>query len=114
MSSTIALSIFPSDKVKEFLASQGMVFDAGLHGETLYVEVRETPLILVQLEAAGIFDRSKSSKWDMQSLTASGVTLYLMHPDAGDGYVFVPLSNIVSIHTVSETWTQDVKRHRID
>jgi hypothetical protein len=113
VSSTIALSLYHSDTVREFLQSQGMAFDGGLHGETLYVEVREKPVVLVQLEAAGIFDRSKSTKWDMLSLTSSGVTLYVMHPDAGDGYVFVPLSNIVSIHTVSESWTNEVRQARL-
>lgn len=113
VSSTIALAIYHSDTVKEFLQSQGMVFDGRLHGETLYVEVREKPIVLVQLEAAGIFDRSKSTRWDMLSLTSSGVTLYVMHPDAGDVHVFVPSSNIVSIHTVSESWARDVKQHRV-
>ncbi|WP_143266410.1 hypothetical protein [Paraburkholderia caledonica] len=113
MSSTIALSIQLSDAVRKFLQTQGMVFDEGLHGETLYVEVREKPVILVQLEAAGIFELSESTKWDMLSLTSSGVTLYVMHPDAGDGYVFVPSSNIVSVHTISESWTREVKQHRV-
>ncbi|AMV47835.1 hypothetical protein [Paraburkholderia caribensis] len=113
MSQTITVAIFYVDTLKEFLETQGMTFDAGLEGEVFLVELRDKPEVLVKLEAAGFFSDHKRATWNLAHMTSTGMTLYLLHPVVGDGYVFVPFNNIVAIHTVTDEWAADVRENSV-
>ncbi|BCL76673.1 hypothetical protein JHS3_24090 [Jeongeupia sp. HS-3] len=112
MTHTIAVFISSSttELANAFYAAQGMIFDRGLDGETFFFELREKPSMLIRLEAAGYFKPEEKPVWDMHSITEHGVTLYLCNMEAGDGYFYIPFSNILAVHTVSDGWLQDVRK----
>ena len=109
MPARISVTVFDVNGVEPFLESQGLTFANGLVDRVLSIDLREKPLILVELEAAGFFAGVSRTTWDLYSLTSAGMTLYLAHRDAGDGYVFIPFDNILAIHTVNSAWLDDVR-----
>ena len=113
MSNTIAVSITAatSELAQAFYHAQGMTFLRGLSGETFFVELREKPSMLIQLEAAGYFKPEEKMTWEVMNVTEQGVTLYLCNRGAGDGYFFIPFSNILAMHTVSDRWLNDVQKN---
>ncbi|MBX9346027.1 hypothetical protein K5M36_02900 [Chromobacterium vaccinii] len=88
-----------------------MTFIKGLNGNTFFFDLREKPSMLIQLEAAGYFKPEEKPIWDMHSITEHGVTLYLCNLEAGDEYFYIPFSNILAVHTVSDEWLQDVRKY---
>lgn len=113
MTNTIAVSITntTSELAHAFYEAQGMTFHRGLNGETFFVELREKPSMLVQLEAAGYFKPEDKITWEAMNITEQGIVLYLCNQEAGDGYFFIPFSNILAVHTVSDKWLDDVRKN---
>lgn len=114
MTDTIAVSvncITDSNPTHAFFQAQGMTFHTGLNGETFFVELREKPSMLIRLEAAGYFTPGNESIWDMMSMTEHGITIYICNQEAGDGFLFIPFSNILAVHTASEKWLNNVQKN---
>lgn len=109
MESMIAVSVWNQDAAKPFFDAQGMTYHFGLEKQIFLIELREKPSILTRLEAAGYFSRDNKRVWEMLSITDNGLTIYLANREAGDGYVFIPLNNVLAIHTVNENWLNAVR-----
>lgn len=94
----------------EFLKQLGMTFDGGIDKSFFYIELKELPEILLQLYSSKYFDyrRSQSQKmWDILKIYEQGIALYIASP-YGDGYVFLPMNNIISIHTGNREHLDDL------
>lgn len=85
----------------EYLKQLGMTFDNGIEKNLFHIELKELPEILFQLDQRGYFEIPSKEAWDIIKISVEGVVLYIVE-EYGDGYVFLPKENIVSIHTIKE------------
>ena len=77
----------------------------------LGVVVREYPDVMVSLEHSGYFE-TDPPVWQINRISKEGVTLYLVNhsgktDDGGhdlweEVFIFIPMSNVVAIHNVSQ------------
>jgi len=116
MSHTIIGNFFTTlhqdlEDTTEFLKQLGMTFHGGIDKGFFYIELKELPEILLQLYSSKYFDynRSQSKKvWDVLKISEQGIALYTASPYGGDGYVFLPMNNIISIHTVDQEYLDEL------
>jgi len=95
---------------RQYLSSIGMEFtDASLNDEKFMVELHEVPELLRQLEDGQYFLGRQTQSWSLLALTAHGLTLYLGHPTAGDGYVHIPMANICAVYSVANAFVDEVR-----
>ncbi|MEH2086504.1 hypothetical protein [Nostoc sp.] len=85
----------------EYLKKSGMTFGNGIEKNLFYIELKELPEILFKLEQRGYLEIYSREAWDIIKISVEGVVLYIAE-EYGDGYVFLPKENIVSIHTIEE------------
>lgn len=64
-----------------------------------HVEIRETPKILLKLEQKDYV--KAANEWHILRISSEGIVFYVASPH-GDGYIFVPRENIVSVHTIDQ------------
>lgn len=102
--------------VLSYLKSQGLGLRVEDVPRTLYVELRQVPRILVELEASGSFDfpcgnpgsDHGTAFWHISNMTPEGMTLWFAS-STGDGMIFILTHNIISIHTVSSKQIQETR-----
>ncbi|RYZ88214.1 MAG: hypothetical protein EOP06_11375 [Proteobacteria bacterium] len=98
-----------SENSKEFLTTQHITFGSpkeptDLGEVTFHIEVRDVPTIIGQIEA---------TYWTIHNISKEGFCLYFAHPTASDGYVFIPMSNVLTFHTIAEDQVKEAKRYAI-
>lgn len=113
MGTMITVSVSSEHGVQQFFNTQGMEHYCGFEKIQFLIEVCEKPLIFTRLEEAGYFSENDNHVWNLTNITDKGLTIYLCHKVAGDGYVFIPMSNILSIHTVTENWIASLRENLI-
>lgn len=85
------------------------------YNKTIFViELREAISILELLKLTGYFDWRQDSGeiWDLNNITEYGISIY-MASIAGDGSVFIPMNNIIAIHTISCEQLMEIKNNDI-
>lgn len=88
-----------SRQTMEFLSSLGLTYDSsdklmGIADDQVFlIEVHDLPQIIQD----PTFD-DQDVNLDLFRITEHGVSLYATSPLKGDGYIFIPMSNIVAIH----------------
>ncbi|MCC5620574.1 hypothetical protein [Nostoc sp. CHAB 5715] len=85
----------------DYLKQLGMTFGNGIEKNLFYIELKQLPEILFKLEQRGYLEIYSREAWDIRKISVEGVVLYIVE-EYGDGYIFLPKENIVSIHTIEE------------
>lgn len=99
MSETIRVRIFYDGvKVSRYLKKEGIA-DHAKEDDLFLVELRECPRILTQLQAAGYFQNTSFDAWHLMGMSERGLLLYLCH-DKGDATIYIPMTNVICIHTI--------------
>ncbi|MHC5726839.1 MAG: hypothetical protein ACYTXY_22425, partial [Nostoc sp.] len=80
----------------EYLKQLGMTFHNGIENKLFHIELKQLPEILFKLEQRGYLEIYSREAWDIIKISVEGVVLYIC-AECGDGYVFLPKENIVSI-----------------
>jgi hypothetical protein len=80
-------------------------------GSLLRIQLKQTPEILTQIDDAGYFLEKNEIGWQLQSLSELGVTLYIEHIAAGEGLIFIPFENIISICTLDQAYPEDIRNY---
>lgn len=85
----------------KFLKEIGLTKDRNYEEWKLVVELKELPDIIVQINE---YEKSNkvNKEWTLCSLGPLGISIYHViyrNEINGDGYIFIPLSNVVSITT---------------
>lgn len=97
------------EETTEYLSQLGMTFNGGIEKCLFSIQLRELPEILCKLEQSGYFDFQGGAKeWQILKISSDGVALYIASP-VGDGYIFLPKSNIISIHTIGKKYLDELK-----
>lgn len=100
---------------RQYLRSIGMKFtNPSLNDEKFIVELREVPELLRQLEDGRYFLGRQTQSWNLLALTAEGLTLYLSHPTAGDGYAHIPMANVCALYSVADSFVDKVRAFAAD
>lgn len=94
-----------SKKFKEIGFSLSNQF---LNEQLLMIEVKDYPEIISQLEDFRYFSRGDQKEWWFQDVTKQGITIYVVHRNAGDGYIFIPFNNVIAIHIIEEKFLINV------
>jgi len=91
----------------EYLKKLGMTFSSGLEKKFFYIELKELPEILFKLEQRGYLEIGSKEAWDIIKISVEGVVLYIVE-QCGDGYVFLPKENIISIYTIDKDFLDEI------
>jgi len=108
MSCTIKAKIFVFDnetKIINMFKKIGFDYDDSYLLKNIFtIQLKENISILDSLQDFGYFKKIRSGKydleeiWEIRDFNEYGISLYIAHPNAGDGVVFINKENIVSIH----------------
>ncbi|MHC5828470.1 MAG: hypothetical protein ACYT04_74390, partial [Nostoc sp.] len=82
-------------------------FHNGIENKLFHIELKQLPEILFKLEQRGYLEIYSREAWDIIKISVEGVVLYIC-AECGDGYVFLPKENIVSIHTIEEEFLDEI------
>src|SRR5689334_6686570 len=93
------------EEIKKGLAECGMEINVS-HGTPFFVEVRDLPRVFAAL------DTPTPGTWQISSINPAGVEFYFADQDEGDGTLFVPASNIISISTVDDALLAACRQNR--
>ncbi len=94
----------------QYLSSIGMTFCGELEDIIFFIQTKEKPEILSQLKEHNYLVIPKEPYWTILKMTPNGILLYIPSP-VGDGYVFVPSNNIISIHTVDKNFLVKIRKY---
>lgn len=86
-----------------------MLFPNGVEDQSFYVELKQLPDVLLKLLQRGYLDFIKKENFDILKISNNGVILYISSFYGGDGYVFLPSENIISIHTLYDEFLDTIK-----
>ncbi|MCF2149694.1 hypothetical protein IQ276_025330 [Desmonostoc muscorum LEGE 12446] len=84
-----------------------MTFSSGIEKNFFYIELKELPEILFKLEQRGYLEIRSKEAWDIIKISVEGVVLYIVE-QCGDGYVFLPKENIISIYTIDKNFLDEI------
>lgn len=62
------------------------------------IEIKNEPSIINTLKLCGYFKKEKVL--NIIKMTEQGITFYLVEQYMLDGYLFIPINNIIGIHTI--------------
>gem|GEM_PF-3932934 len=64
------------------------------------IEIEEKPSIIETLKMCGYFKKEKIL--NISKICELGITFYLVEQYMVDGFLFIPMSNVVAIHTINK------------
>lgn len=76
----------------------------------LVVEVRTEPAIIADLDRVGYTLYGGASEYSINGITDLGINIFIVD-DAGAGVVFIPFTNIVGIHDLSESLIAEIEEN---
>ncbi|HAA27249.1 MAG TPA: hypothetical protein DCE56_05670 [Cyanobacteria bacterium UBA8553] len=92
-----------------YLKQLGMIFSDAIENYSFSIELRELPEILFRLEQSYYFKgKGRTKTWNILKISSDGILLYIASL-FGDGYVFLPSENIVSLYTISESFIDELR-----
>lgn len=93
----------------DYLKQLGMTFNSKIKLEEIvfYIELKQLPDIILKLLENGYL--SKKRVFDILKISTKGLVLYVCSFEGGDGYIFLPNENIISIHTVSDHFVTTIE-----
>lgn len=92
-----------SPATADYLTRIGMEFSSGFEEHILHIEFREIPRIITQCEDFALHSTGQAMEWTIDRITKEGIHLYYVHEKpVFDGFVFIPMNNVLCIHTIDE------------
>ena len=86
-----------------FLKQIGIELGAIFHQEIICIELIQTPDVISQMESnAELFPYDLVKIWNLTSISSFGITLQVFHLETANAEVFVPMNNILAIHTADK------------
>lgn len=87
------------------------------------IVVRDYPEVMEEVSQSGYF-QSKTPLWQICRISEHGVTLYLVnhsgkvidgkYPEFEEAFIFIPMSNVIIIHSVSNQFFINESRNAIE
>jgi hypothetical protein len=86
-----------------FLKQIGIELGAIFYQEIICFELIQTPDVISQMESnTELFPFHQDKVWNLTSISPFGITLQVFHLETANAEVFVPMNNILAIHTADK------------